>query len=48
MVTGSNTDTSEEIVEHREEGSLELKRSGKPAIDRGHRSEGEGDDGDDL
>lgn len=48
MVASSNTDTSEEIVEHGKEGSLKLKRSSEPAIDRGHGSEGEGDNGDDL
>jgi len=48
VVTGSNTDTGEKVVEEGEEGSLELERSGEAAVDRGHRSEGEGNEGDPL
>lgn len=48
VVTGSNTDTSEKVVENGENGSLELERSSEPAVDRGDRSEGEGNDRDPL
>jgi len=48
VVTRSNTQTSEKVVGDREEGGLELEGSSEPAIDRGDRSEGEGEDGDPL
>ena len=48
VVTGSNTHTGEKVVEHGEEGSLELERSSAPAVNRGDRSEGEGDEGNPL
>jgi hypothetical protein len=48
VVTGSDTETGDKVVEYGEEGGLELERSSEPAVDRGDRSEGEGDDGDPL
>ena len=48
VVTRSNTDTGEKVVENGEEGSLELERSGEPAVNGGERSKGEGNDGNPL
>ena len=48
VVTGRNTHTGEKVVEHGEKGSLELERSSEPAVNRGDRSEGKGDEGNPL
>jgi hypothetical protein len=48
VVTGSDTETGYKVVEYGEEGGLELERSSEAAVDRGDRSEGEGDEGDPL